>query len=119
MEAPKVENRGQLLLRGDTMDTECCEVCGGTPCDWDTYGEEVVATVQHTFESVEAASATDNGPRRKAAYQAYTYLRHGHLGKGWRIPIPECVVKAVRNRWPSQDGQYMGFIPGTEGKADI
>jgi len=33
---------------------------------------------------------------RKMMYRHYTLLVHGHLGKGCRVKIPDCVLKGIR-----------------------
>lgn len=30
------------------------------------------------------------------------------LGKGNRIPVPDCVLRAIRILWPDVDDMYMG-----------
>ena len=46
---------------------------------------------------------------RLAAYRQFTYWIYGKLGKKNRIPIPSCVVKAVRHQYPEEDGIYEGY----------
>ena len=46
---------------------------------------------------------------RKMMYRYYTTLVHGHLGKGRRVKIPDCVVTGIRDMCPDEDGSYMGF----------
>ncbi|XP_078384476.1 uncharacterized protein LOC144666909 isoform X2 [Oculina patagonica] len=55
----------------------------------------------------------DNSTRsfRKASYRQYVLDRYGYLGKGNRKVCPSCVVKTVRQHYPSQTGVYMGFRP--------
>ena len=55
----------------------------------------------------------DNSTRsfRKASYRQYVLDRYGYLGKGNRKVCPACVVKVVRQHYPSQTGVYMGFSP--------
>ena len=33
-------------------------------------------------------------------YRQYVFLAHGYLGKGNRVRIPDCVVAAIRARYP-------------------
>lgn len=40
---------------------------------------------------------------------------HGErLGRHRRIVLPACIVQAVRQRFPSTDGQYRGFVEVNE-----
>uniref|UniRef100_A0A8C5QLR2 P2X purinoreceptor 7 intracellular domain-containing protein n=1 Tax=Leptobrachium leishanense TaxID=445787 RepID=A0A8C5QLR2_9ANUR len=47
---------------------------------------------------------------RKTAYRAFTMWVYGYLGPRRRRPIPACVVKHIREAFPSPDNTYMGFI---------
>ena len=53
----------------------------------------------------------DNSTRvfRKSAYRQYILDRYNYLGKGNRKVAPSCVVRAIRSRYPSVTGTYMGF----------
>lgn len=46
---------------------------------------------------------------RHFAYRNYVDYMHGKLGRGNRRVIPACVVAFIRDRWPSPDGNYVGF----------
>ncbi len=46
---------------------------------------------------------------QKAMYKLFTYLKFGHLDRGNQIPLPYCVIKEIRNRYPELDENYMGF----------
>ena len=46
---------------------------------------------------------------RKAAYRQYILWRYKKLGRGNRRVCPSCVVLAIRQLYPAQDGIYMGF----------
>ena len=35
--------------------------------------------------------------------------KHGHLGKGNRIPVPNCAVKKIREAFPDAEDNYVGF----------
>ena len=51
---------------------------------------------------------------RYAAYRQFTWFIHTKLGKGVRRVIPACVVKKIRERYPSEVGEYTGFKDGEE-----
>ena len=46
---------------------------------------------------------------RYVAYRQYTYWIHKKLGQKIRIAIPSCVVKKIRESFPSESGKYRGF----------
>ena len=46
---------------------------------------------------------------RLAAYRQFTWWAHGALGKKNRRVIPACVVKAIRQEFPDETGQYARF----------
>ena len=53
----------------------------------------------------------DNNNLRHVAYRQYIMYKFGRLGAGNRCVIPSCVVVQIRERYPSQNGQYTGFRP--------
>ena len=50
-----------------------------------------------------------NDSLRHAAYRQFVLWRFEHLGSGNKVVIPSCVVWAIRGRFPSADGIYVGF----------
>jgi hypothetical protein len=54
---------------------------------------------------------------RYLAYRTFIkWINAGHtIGFKNRIVIPSCVIGAIRKKWPSEDGQYVGFKPPSEG----
>ena len=51
---------------------------------------------------------------RYASYRQFTWWVHNRIGKGVRRVIPSCVVKLIREVFPSPDGQYVGFQSGNK-----
>ena len=56
-----------------------------------------------------------NKGKRRAAYRQFILWHHGRLGVGVRRIIPSCCVWAIRDKFPDQYGQYIGFIPSRLG----
>jgi hypothetical protein len=44
---------------------------------------------------------------RHIAYKQFVYYKHGQLGRGQRISLPNCFLWKVRDKWPS--AQYTGY----------
>ena len=105
-------------------DEKVCIDCGGTPCEWDELGPDLLERIDsmHRRETLDGVVVVvdDNGNRvenkamRKAIYRMFTYSKYGHLGRGQRIPIPDCVLREIRNMYPERDGEYMGFEDAPE-----
>ena len=90
-----------------------CVICGGSPCEWAEYGEELLGRqslmVRRGVDENGEDSLIDSTGRpitnkkmRLYMYRLFTYLKFGHLGRGNRIPIPSCVTTQIRNRYPDQ-----------------
>ena len=46
---------------------------------------------------------------RLAAYRQFTWWINTKLGKSVRLVIPSCAVWKIRDTYPEQDGNYVGF----------
>ena len=102
-----------------------CTICGGTPCDWDEYGEELTKQINMMYFREkhgnidivldEGGNRLSYSQMRKAMYRIFTRIKFGHLGRGVRIPVPDCVGRNIRGMYPSSDG-YMGFKDEKETK---
>ena len=109
---------------------EVCVHCGGTPCEWEEFGDDIAQREQEMSKSLSVIVACDsdgsqivdrntkqrlqNKEMRKSMYRMFTYLKYGHLGRGVRIPIPECVMGKIREKYPDPAEDYMGFRESTE-----
>ncbi|CAB4029562.1 Hypothetical predicted protein [Paramuricea clavata] len=65
------------------------------------YREDILAMAHHR----------NNENFRHAAYRQFVLWHHGKLGKGDRRVVPSCCVLAIRARYPSANGFYVGFRP--------
>ncbi len=45
-------------------------------------------------------------------YKLITYEKFGHLGRGNRVKIPDCVENKVKALFPELDSSYTYFSPG-------
>ena len=112
----------------DDNEEEVCVHCGGTPCEWDEFAPELLERDKqmHGKQGIDGVvvvvdddgirppnkmlrERVENRERRKSMYRMFTYLKYGHLGRGVRIPIPECVLTKIKEIYPDPDGEYMGF----------
>ena len=104
----------------DDEEEEVCITCGAGPCEWEQYGRQAIDMVLgefildsnspgmyiHTRDN----STVGRSAVRKATYRIFTYLKYGHLGKGNRVPIPECVLCRIREAFPEENEEnYVGF----------
>ena len=79
------------------------------------FGDFHIVCLEHSVLTVAIhnradiyANSIDYSPAsyRKTAYRQYILKEHG---RGNRRIIPSCVVLCIRDRYPSPDGQYLGF----------
>lgn len=56
-----------------------------------------------------------NKGKRHAAYRKFVLWHHDRLGVGVRRVIPSFCVWAIRDKYPDQYGQYVGYIPSRLG----
>ncbi|XP_033643726.1 uncharacterized protein LOC117303617 [Asterias rubens] len=50
-----------------------------------------------------------NNKHRHTAYRQLTHWCWGHLGRMVRVPLPACAVQRIRETFPSEDGQHVGY----------
>ncbi|KAF8372688.1 hypothetical protein PRIPAC_80207 [Pristionchus pacificus] len=83
-------------------------------------GFGMIEVVYKAWKATEAALALhnyqcgsvdedENRAKRHACYRVIVAYLMGPLGRGIRIRLPACVIKAVRAKWPSTT--YTGFKP--------
>jgi hypothetical protein len=42
-------------------------------------------------------------------YRAFTYQQYGYLGKGNQVQLGSCVENKIKELFPSEDNDYVGF----------
>lgn len=68
-----------------------------------------------SFKKRELRKTMTNKNWRYLAYRQFVYWINSwkNLGKGYRVVIPSCAVKKIRESYPEQSGVYVGFFPST------
>lgn len=51
---------------------------------------------------------------RHTAYRQLVRFCFGWLGKKNRVVLPSCAVNKIRETFPSNSGQYVGFLPALQ-----
>ena len=94
-----------------------CPICSSMPCEWLEYGRQALDESKQRYNIDENGSHVEkngalvpNSTIRRATYRLFTYKKYGHLGRGLRIPIPQCVLDKVREAFPEADGVYHGLF---------
>ncbi len=112
-------------LANEEMEAEAavdmgCNNCDKTPCEWLEYGV-IAASFCDKFD---VSTALENGyvvdqstgakvPNQKIGFSFYE--KFGHLGRGNRIKIPDCVKQWVKQMFLGLDGNYTNLC----GEAEI
>jgi hypothetical protein len=60
-------------------------------------------------ENMDTLERPTNKEHRFSCYREAFFILHTVGVKGTRIPLPFCVVAAVRRAWPEASGIYTGF----------
>ena len=81
-----------------------CNKCSrdGQRCVWRLIRKRVK-------RAIPTVNAGENNLKRKMAYRIAVREIYGRLGAGVRKQLPECVVRGVRQLYPSDNDEYMGF----------
>ena len=92
-------------------DVSTCSHCGEQPCIWFTYEDSIKETMMewYALETSTKHCPPTNNLTRKECYKCYIRMRYGYLGKGKRVEIPACVLARVREIYPDEKEDYMGF----------
>ena len=73
--------------------------------------EGVLALARLLYRDVLVLPEDDdiNKGKRHTAYKQFILWQHGYLGSGIRVVVPSCCVWKIRDKFPDQFGQYVGF----------
>ena len=81
-----------------------CSYCGQEPCDWIKYGDMVLEQVDNVYKVDNDNNVIDKDNKIvpynivcKNLYRFFTYVKHGHLGKGKIIQLPKCVLGGIQD----------------------
>ena len=104
-----------------TDSTHPCQCCQSNPCYFELYKENIFAALNNQYICYDGENGKDftynnlngqkltNATLRKSLYKYYVYYWHGHLGKGNRVRVEECVTSAIRKMFPEKNNNYLGF----------
>jgi len=104
-----------------------CDYCTNSPCDWTLFGEEIILHLNEKYvgqfmdgsgivvdASAENSMPINNRKLRYLAYSAFTLAKHSYLGKKKQVPLPNCVVHGIRDTFPDESNNYVGFRDAKE-----
>ena len=80
----------------------CMSCKEGEECLFDRIWPGIESWLQHLDDS------TTNSAKRKKAYMEAILEEHGYLGKNNRAPVPICTRNRIRDKFPDDEGSYMG-----------
>ncbi|XP_067290072.1 P2X purinoceptor 7 isoform X2 [Pseudorasbora parva] len=101
----------------------CCKditQVDGVACITDHPGFEPVALNPYVLQAVygtfrqffgEMTNPTLNSAYRHLAYRNFVRWCWGYLGRHIRVVIPSCAVTRIRQQFPEQNENYIGFLP--------
>jgi hypothetical protein len=101
------------------------EMCGTKQCFTESnqfkntiLNDDVILIARHKVMCYERNKtklkklrAQCNSSSRYLAYREFVYWLNARkrLGKNVRIVIPSCIVTRIRQKWPEESGEYVGF----------
>src|SRR5687768_8122043 len=90
-----------------------CFLCNSSPCEGLEFGEMIIAEMEEMYiltntgeQLNENGQVVSNLQMHKHLYHMFMYKKHGHLGKGICVQLPQCILECIRNRYPDPSGAY-------------
>jgi hypothetical protein len=97
-----IDRRTMAVTTRSGRQSAPCPHCDRNPCEAVQYGRMFVGVTNDVHED------EPNNAKRKAAYRYYVQFKHGRLGQGNRVVIPDCIKDLIRSQYPDPNGEYMG-----------
>ncbi len=107
----------------DVEEVQVCWLCGGTPCDWLEYSNELLQEIEEKYLKNSNGNRIDGATHevvgmkkiRYALYRSFAYARYGWLGKNNRIKLGRSLQEKIKELFPHPEGvEYTGFLPADE-----
>jgi hypothetical protein len=86
-----------------------CRFCQSIPCLLEQGLYDFMVLFESQFRESDFDGTLTNKCMRYNLYRQATAWIHGHLGKGRRIEIPQCVRTEILDMAPESNGEYVGF----------
>ena len=86
-----------------------CPLCQNVPCLLEQGLYDCLVLFEEQFRFSDFDGTLTNKCMRYNLYRQATAWMHGHLGKGRRIEIPQCVRTEILDMAPESSGEYVGF----------
>ena len=84
-------------------------------CVFNTYWPEVEEETLYWIQTFTEDNKPNNQYIRNRIYSIFSRIINGYMGTGNRARLPICITTNVRNKFPAEDGTYIGF-KGTNDK---
>ncbi|KAG6622051.1 uncharacterized protein IUM83_07429 [Phytophthora cinnamomi] len=68
---------------------QLCRYCGNDPCEWEQFGEDIVASLLRMLTSEQRRRGARNPDA--VSLQLYHYLKYGFLAKHHTQQLPVCI----------------------------
>jgi hypothetical protein len=107
------KKRGIVLTQFTPSDEENkdapCQYCQSVPCLLEDGLYDFIVEQEQYIRECDTSEEKTNKEIRYQLYKEATRWMHGHLGKGVRKKIPQCVETEIRDLAPEPGRDYIGF----------